>query len=87
MSLTTGFILTDEYGDSIGLTLTEVAAIVGEWDAGCRDAASYVVGAVTIWWETRSRDLCVRSENTSTVFAGPADIAEMRAVLAAQGAP
>lgn len=32
--ITPGYILTDEYGDSIGLTLTEVAAIVGAFREG-----------------------------------------------------
>ena len=32
MSLTPGFILTDEYGDMIGLTLTEVGSVVDSYE-------------------------------------------------------
>jgi len=35
MSLTPGFILAEDH-TSIGLTLTEIAVIVAEWDAGPR---------------------------------------------------
>jgi len=42
MTFERGFILRDSDGTTIGLSLTETAAIVGEWLMGERDKRNYV---------------------------------------------
>lgn len=43
MTVEPGFIVTDAWGDSIGLTLTEAASVVGEWDHGYSDKETLIV--------------------------------------------
>lgn len=92
MSLTPGFILTDEYGDMIGLTLTEVGTV---WDAHERGPAPdlTIKGA---WPRLHIRWIGSGEESEmliahvgeyygmgDTVIVTPADIADMRRVLEA----
>ena len=98
MSLTPGYILCDD-DTSIGLTLTEIAVIVAEWDRACewpRDVRAsektiLVKGMAPVlrvrWYGYGTKPLlALERGQMETVYVGGADIAEMRAVLAAQGA-
>ena len=92
MSLTPGFILTDEYGDMIGLTLTEVGSVVDSYERGPAPDSTFK----TPWPRLRFR-WCecdagyymlvqhVRELNGEgdTVIVTDADIAEMRRVMEA----
>jgi hypothetical protein len=95
VSLAPGFILTDEYGDMIGLTLTEIAAVVGAFRAGPAPDIKIKGPWPRLhlrWAECDAGYWLVvshvheRNGEGDTVIVSPADIAEMRAVLAAQGA-
>ena len=96
MSLTTGFILCDD-DTSIGLTLTEIAVIVAEWDAGygpkrpvaVRSEHGTEFAPLVISWMTYKAagpGLILERGDVRFFLCEPEDIAEMRAVLAAQGA-
>ena len=101
MSLTPGFILCDD-DTSIGLTLAEVAVIVAEWDAGPPPKHTFRK-PITLPSEHGSDFAPLEIEWRVYRAAGPGlllerghvrfylceqdDITEMRAVLAAQGAP
>ena len=98
MSLTPGYILTDD-DTSIGLTLPELAAIVAEWDRACewpRDVRAsektiIVKGMAPVlrvrWYGYGTKPLlALERGQMETVYVGASDVAEMRAVLAAQGA-
>ena len=98
MSVTPGYILTDD-DTSIGLTLPELAAIVAEWDRACewpRDVRAsektiIVKGMAPVlrvrWYGYGTKPLlALERGQMETVYVGASDIAEMRAVLAAQGA-
>ena len=94
MSVTPGYILTDEYGECIGLTLPEVACVVAEADHGMDPKVGKVrvIGPITplvmLWTPTRKPRLRVqRGEGGEGVYPDAADIAEMRQVLAGQVAP
>ena len=97
MSLTTGYILTDD-DTSIGLTLTEIAVIVAEWDAGPgvkkpitlpsehgSDFAPLEIAWMT--YKAAGPGLILERGDVRYYLCEQDDIAEMRAVLAAQGAP
>ena len=92
MSLTPGYILAEDH-TSIGLTLTEIAVIVAEWDAGPPPKKTIIVkGMAPVlrvrWYGYGTKPLlALERGQMETVYVGGADIAEMRAVLAAQGAP
>lgn len=97
MSLTTGFILCDD-DTSIGLTLTEIAVIVAEWDAGygpkrpvaVRSEHGTEFAPLVISWMTYKAagpGLLLERGDVTYYLCEPEDIAEMRQVLAAQGAP
>ena len=96
MSLTPGYILAEDH-TSIGLTLTEIAVIVAEWDAG-PDSWGILRKPVTlpsehgsdfapleISWMTY-KGLILERGDVRYYLCEQDDIAEMRAVLAAQGA-
>ncbi|MCH9838309.1 hypothetical protein K0U83_21780 [bacterium] len=98
MSLTPGFIHSD-VDQAIGITLPELAAIVAEWDRACewpRDVRAsektiIVKGMAPVlrvrWYGYGTKPLLTLERGQmETVYVGGADIAEMRAVLAAQGA-
>lgn len=98
MSLTPGYILCDD-DTSIGLTLTEIAVIVAEWDAG-PDAWGIYRKPVTLPSERGSDFAPLEITWMTYKAAGPGlilergevryylceqeDIAEMRQVLAGQ---
>ncbi len=100
MSVTPGHILAEDH-TSIGLTLTEIAVIVAEWDAG--PPARHVYRKPIVLPSEQGSDLDPLEINWRVYHAvGPGlllergyvrfflceqgDIAEMRQVLAAQGA-
>ena len=66
MSVTPGYILTDEYGECIGLTLPEVACVVAEADHGMDPKVGKVrvIGPITplvmLWTPTRKPRLRVQ---------------------------
>jgi len=73
------FMLTDEWGDSIALTTDQARAAVRVYDAGTgHERVGYVACE---WYGTPpTRTFCVGETAPSA-----ADIAEMRAMLEAQG--
>ena len=96
MSLTTGFILCDD-DTSIGLTLTEIAVIVAEWDAGPgvkkpitlpsehgSDFAPLVISWMT--YKAAGPGLILERGDVRFYLCEPDDIADMRDIIAAQGA-
>lgn len=96
MSLTPGYILTDEYGDMIGLTLAEVGTVLDAHERGPAPDLT-IKGS---WPRLHIRWIGSGEESEmliahvgeyygmgDTVIVTPADVAEMRAVLAAQQAP
>jgi hypothetical protein len=98
MSLTTGFILCDD-DTSIGLTLTEIAVIVAEWDAGPdpwgilrkpvtlpSEHGSDFAPLVISWmtYKAAGPGLILERGDVRFFLCEPEDIAEMRAVLAGQ---
>ena len=96
MSLTPGYILCDD-DTSIGLTLTEIAVIVAEWDAGPgvkkpitlpsehgSDFATLEISWMT--YEAAGPGLILERGKAHFYLCEPDDIAEMRAILASQGA-
>ena len=100
MSLTPGFILAEDH-TSIGLTLTEIAVIVAEWDAGPPARHVYrkpivlpsehgsEFAPLEITWMTYKAagpGLVLERGDVRFYLCEQDDIAEMRAVLAAQGA-
>ena len=97
MSLTPGFILAEDH-TSIGLTLTEIAVIVAEWDAGhgpkkpavaVRSEHGTEFSPLVISWMTYKAagpGLILDRGDVTYYLCEQEDIAEMRAVLAAQGA-
>lgn len=97
MSLTPGFIHSD-VDQAIGITLPELAAIVAEWDRACewpRDVRAsektiIVKGMAPVlrvrWYGYGTVTRLVLDRGESTAYLEASDIAEMRAVLAAQGA-
>ncbi|HPM52781.1 MAG TPA: hypothetical protein PK282_11160 [Rhodoglobus sp.] len=101
MSLTPGFILAEDH-TSIGLTLTEIAVIVAEWDAGPPPKGAPYRKPITLPSEHGSDFAPLEIEWRVYRAAGPGiqlergdvrfylceqeDIAEMRQVLAGQGA-
>ena len=102
MSLTPGFILADpDVSGHIGVTLAEIAAIVGEWDRASglthdkrrRSADDFVVKgenpSLRIGWDRYANRPAMdvrRGLSGDSVYVYEADIAEMRRVLAGQGA-
>jgi len=101
MSVTPGYILAEDH-TSIGLTLTEIAVIVAEWDAG--PPARHVYRKPIVLPSEQGSDLDPLEINWRVYHAvGPGlllergyvrfflceqgDIAEMRQVLAGQVAP
>ena len=97
MSLAPGHILTD--GDhAIGVTLPEIAAVVGEWDRAVSlthderaDAADLVIRgmepALRVRWDRYCKLPCLgveRGHTGDTVYVEASDIAEMRTLLASQ---
>lgn len=83
--ITPGYILTDEDGAHVGLTLADVAVIVAEWD---RDAARATlhdvkVGTLRIRWRNGllvwRHDEC--GEDSPQTVVTTDDIAEMRKIL------
>ena len=96
MSLTPGYILAEDH-TSIGLTLTEIAVIVAEWNAGHGPKKAVAVRSehgtefapLVISWMTYQAagpGLLLERDEVTFFLCDPEDIAEMRAVLAAQGA-
>ena len=101
MSLTPGFILAEDH-TSIGLTLTEIAVIVAEWDAGPPPKGPPYRKPITLpsengldfapleieWlrFSAAGPGLALERGDVRFFLCEPEDIAEMRAVLAAQGA-
>ena len=97
MSLTPGYIHSD-VDQAIGITLPELAAIVAEWDRACewpRDVRAsektiIVKGMAPVlrvrWYGYGTVTRLVLDRGESTAYLEASDIAEMRAVLAAQGA-
>ena len=94
MSLTPGYILCDD-DTSIGLTLTEIAVIVAEWDAGYgpkkpitlpsehgSDFAPLVISWMT--YQAAGPGLILERGEVRYYLCEQEDIAEMRAVLAGQ---
>ena len=98
MSLTPGFILADDM-DAVFVTLPEVAAILAEWDAAHmldreeRDQRDEIVikGKLPTlqieWAHPKAPTLSVTRNGECVYVEDPADIAEMRQVLAGQVAP
>lgn len=100
MSLSPGYILAEDH-TSIGLTLTEIAVIVAEWDAG-PDAWGIYRKPITLpsehgsdfatleisWmtYEAAGPGLILERGKAHFYLCEPDDIAEMRAILASQGA-
>ena len=93
MSVTPGYILAEDH-TSIGLTLTEIAVIVAEWDAGPGVKKPVVVGSehgsefapLVISWMTYKAagpGLILDRGDVTYYLCEQEDIAEMRAVLAA----
>lgn len=101
MSLTPGFILADEgMASHIGVTLAEIAAIVGEWDRASgltqdarRCTPNFTVKGehppLVVGWDryVKRPVMEVRRGGGESVYLYAADIAEMRQVLAGQVAP
>ena len=99
MSLTPGFILADDMGNCVGVTLPEIAAIVAEWDrahAWPRDVRASEPAMVfkgdlpplCVRWYGYGRVVRLRLDRgEATVYMEASDIAEMRQVLAGQVAP
>ena len=94
MSLTPGYILAEDH-TSIGLTLTEIAVIVAEWDAGPgvkkpitlpsehgSDFAPLEIAWMT--YKAAGPGLILERGEVTYYLCEPDDIAEMRAVLAGQ---
>jgi len=97
MSLTPGFILAEDH-TSIGLTLTEIAVIVAEWDAGygpkkpvaVRSEHGTEFAPLVISWMTYKAagpGLILERGEVRYYLCEQEDIAEMRQVLAGQVAP
>ena len=96
MSLTTGFILCDD-DTSIGLTLTEIAVIVAEWEAGpgvkkpvaVRSEHGTEFAPLVISWMTYKAagpGLILERGDVRFYLCEQEDIADMRDIIAAQGA-
>ncbi|MBK8410556.1 MAG: hypothetical protein IPL19_21620 [Sandaracinaceae bacterium] len=97
MSLTPGYILTDR-DNVVGVTLPELAAIVAEWDRAHSWPRDVRSSEPELLLKGDRPQLCVRwygygtvtrlvlDRGESTAYLEASDIAEMRAVLAAQGA-
>jgi len=102
MSLTPGFILAEDH-TSIGLTLTEIAVIVAEWDAGPPPKGAPYRKPITLpsehgsdfapleieWfrWSHAGPGLMLERGEVTFYLCEQEDIAEMRQVLAGQVAP
>jgi len=97
MSLTPGYILTDDMG-CVGVTLPELAVILAEWDAAHHlpreqrsdrdwiEVSSHLPKLTVAWAHPKSPALSVTRGDECVYVEDAADIAEMRAILASQGA-
>lgn len=91
MSLQPGYILTDEYGDMIGLTLAELGAVVDAYDRGPSPDLT-IKGPwprLHFRWigvdgdELLIAHVCERYGEGDTVIVTEADVEAMRKVLEA----
>lgn len=85
MTVAHGYILTDEYGDTIGLTRAEAADVVAAYDAGSRGTARCTCHHIVTQWgaiySDDRQDFMVSSGADGCVIVDKADIEALRALL------
>ena len=77
--ITTGYLLTDDHGDTIGLTLDDVRAVVTAVDSGAIQEYGDYVNELHLWRGRTGRIYACR--DGQTVALNAEDIEAMRAIL------